>query len=129
MGFPASRYSDAQPMCIQLSAPLQVINVISQPLLYRVASAEGLITSEGTLLPGEIVDLHSIFYLFGSKVYMSIRMINYKWSKWVKLFSNVNPFEGTERTSSTTLKSMDLTGEIVCISMYIDYDISNVHEY
>eukprot|EP01035_Chromulina_nebulosa_P017712 gene17712-23304_t len=46
-----------QPMCINFLAPLQLCNIIPQPLLYRIADADGLITSEGILLPGEIKDL------------------------------------------------------------------------
>jgi hypothetical protein len=36
-----------RPMCIQLLAPLQLCNVLSQPLLYRIADKEGLVSSEG----------------------------------------------------------------------------------
>jgi hypothetical protein len=103
-----SRGAKAQPMCIQLLAPLQLCNLIPQPLLYRLADAEGLITSEGILLPGEMVDVHSIFKLFVSRIFISVRMLNYCWSKWTLVFSRTNPFSSTEHLTDLTLSSMNL---------------------
>jgi hypothetical protein len=53
--------AQAQPMCVHLLAPLQLCNVVSQPLLYRLANKEGVVSSEGVILPGEIVDIHSLY--------------------------------------------------------------------
>ena len=97
----------AQPLCIQLLAPLQLCNLVSQPMIYRLADASGLITSEGVLLPGEIVDIHSLFKLFLSKIFISIRMINYSWSKWTVIFGRSNPYSTAERSLDVVLSSMD----------------------
>jgi hypothetical protein len=102
------RSVNAQPMCFQLIAPLQMCNLLSQPLLYRVADNEGLIVSEGTLLPGEIIDLHSIFQLFSKRIFLSIRMLNYCWSKWTKILSKNNPFPTVEKQFEIPLSSMNL---------------------
>jgi hypothetical protein len=103
-----SRGANAQPMCIQLLAPLQLCNLIPQPLLYRLADADGLITSEGVLLPGELVDVHSIFKLFVSRIFISVRMLNYCWSKWTLVFSRTSPFANTEHNTDLTLSSLSL---------------------
>jgi hypothetical protein len=97
-----------RPMCIQLLAPLQLCNVLSQPLLYRIADKEGLISSEGVLLPGDVLDVHSLYQLFSGKVYMSVRLLNYCWSTWVKIFTRNNPYPTSERLTEVTLTSMEL---------------------
>ncbi len=51
-------------------------------MLYRLADASGLITSECVLLPGEMVDIHSLFKMFLSKIFISVRMLNHCW--WSK---------------------------------------------
>lgn len=102
-----SRGANAQPLCIQLLAPLQLCNLLPQALLYRLADAEGLITSEGTLLPGEMVDVHSVFKLFASRIFISVRMLNYCWSKWNLVFSRTSPYSTTERSTDLTLTSMN----------------------
>ena len=98
----------AQPMCIHLLAPLQLCNVVAQPLLYRLANKEGLVTSEGIILPGEVVDIHSLSQLFAGKLYISVRMLNYCWSKWVKVFTRSSPYSASERIAEVVLASMEM---------------------
>ena len=102
-----SRSERVQPMCVQLLAPLQLCNLVPQPFLYRLADAEGLITSEGILLPGELVDIHSVYKIFTSRIFISVRMLNYCWSKWTLVFSRTTPFSSTERSTELTLTSMN----------------------
>ena len=42
----SSSYRPSQPLCIQLLPPLQLCNVLSQPLLYRVSNKDAIISSE-----------------------------------------------------------------------------------
>ena len=98
----------AQPMCIHLLAPLQLCNVVAQPLLYRLANKEGLVTSEGIILPGEVVDIHSLSQLFAGKLYISVRVLNYCWSKWVKVFTRSSPYPSSERVAEVVLSSMEM---------------------
>ena len=98
----------AQPMCIHLLAPLQLCNVVAQPLLYRLANKEGLVTSEGIILPGEVVDIHSLTQLFAGKLYISVRVLNYCWSKWVKVFTRSSPYPTSERVAEVVLASMEM---------------------
>ena len=95
-----------QPMCIHLLAPLQLCNLITQPLLYRIADAQGVISSEGILLPGELVDVYNLINLFSSKIFISVRMLNYSWSKWVVCFQKSNPYPTGERSLDLSLHSM-----------------------
>jgi hypothetical protein len=108
--FASSQYRSiiAQPMCFQLIAPLQLCNLLSQPLLYRIAENEGYVVSEGTLLPGEVVDVHSVVQLFAKRIFISIRLLNYCWSKWTKILSKNNPFPATEKLYEIPLTSMNL---------------------
>ena len=62
-----------QPMMIQLLPPLQLVNILCVPVLYRVCDQEGLICSEGSLLTGEIADLHKIPHLYNSRSYICLR--------------------------------------------------------
>jgi hypothetical protein len=78
-------------------------------LLYRIADADGLISSEGVLLPGEVVDLHSTSWLFNSKIYVSLRLVNYSWSRWTKIFTRSSPYPTTEKLIDVTLTSLELT--------------------
>ena len=96
------------PVCIQLLPPLQLCNVVCQPLLYRLADKDGSIVSEGVLVPGEVVDVNTLRDLFRTQFYLSVRMLNYCWSKWVKLLSKHNPYAATEKNVELTMHSMDL---------------------
>lgn len=98
----------AQPMTVHIMPPLQLCNIISIPLLYRIASTGGLIMAEGILLPGEIVDLHNLYQLFVTSIYISIRVINYSWTKWTKIFSAKSPFPQQEKTIDCRLSSLNL---------------------
>jgi hypothetical protein len=98
----------AQPMCVHMIAPLQLLNVLCTPLIYRLASTEGLILAEGVLLPGEITNLHNLYQLFTSSIFLSIRMINYAWSKWTKILSKRNPFPSQEKITELRLPTMNL---------------------
>jgi hypothetical protein len=104
----SSRKMQAMPLCINLLPPLQLCNVVPQPLLYRLADREGLVTSEGTLLPGEIVNIHSLYQIFSQKLYISFRMLNYCWTKWIKLFARTNPYPASEKMIEATMASMDV---------------------
>jgi hypothetical protein len=95
-----------QPLCIHLLAPLQLCNLITQPLLYRIADAQGVISSEGILLSGELVDVYNLINLFTSKIFISVRMLNYSWSKWVVCFQRGNPYPTGERSVDLSLQSM-----------------------
>jgi len=95
-----------QPLCIHLLAPLQLCNLITLPLLYRIADAQGVISSEGILLPGELVDVYNLVNLFSSKIFISVRMLNYTWSKWVVCFQKNNPYPASEKSVDLTLHSM-----------------------
>lgn len=100
------RVKRAQPLLVQLLSPVQLCNLIPQALMYRIADSDGIITSEGVLLHGEVVDIHSLHKLFGSKIYISVRMINYCWSKWTRLFNKTNPYHTTEKSIDIFLDSM-----------------------
>lgn len=100
--------SMAQPLCLHFVAPLQVCNLICQPLLYRISDKDGYITSEGVLIPGEIIDIHSMFKLFTSQIYISIRMLNFSWSKWSKIFTKNKPYKMKETIIEITLDSLEL---------------------
>jgi hypothetical protein len=103
-----TRQATLQPMCVQLLPPVQICNLLPQPLLYRISDRDGLITSEGVLLPGEPVDIYSMYQLFSQKIYLSIRLLNYCWSKWTKIFTRTNPYPATEKLIDISLHSMDL---------------------
>ena len=100
-----------QPMCVQLLAPLQICNLVCQPLLYRLADKDGIITSEGILIPGHVVDIHSVFQMFTKQIYLSLRMVNYCWSKWTKILSRRVPYVPSEKVVDITLQSMELIHE------------------
>lgn len=120
-----SRASRVQPMCIQLVAPLQICNVLSQSLLYRLSTNDGLITSEGTLVPGEVVDVHSLYHMFAQKVYISLRCLNYCWSKWTKIFTRKVPYPPSEKLIDVTLQSMELIYQSVEITLPpLDFQLS-----
>lgn len=103
-----SRVSQSQPLTIHLLPPLQICNLVGQPILYRIASKQGLVLCEGTLSVGVVTDLHTLPLLFMSHIYISVRMINYKWSKWTLLLDKSNPYPSSERITDITLQSMDL---------------------
>ena len=122
-----SKSTLSQLMTINLLPPLQLFSIIPQPLFYRLAYSDGnfntidntityytntndtgKIIAEGVLLVGEIVNLHN-FLLFESNIYISLRMINYCWSKWFCLMDKQNPYHHAERETDTmiSLPSMD----------------------
>lgn len=88
----SSKVLHALPMLIELSPAIQIFSIVPQPLFYRISDYQGLISSEGVLLPGEVVNIHNIARLYHQKLYVSLRIVNYGWSKWVKLFARTNPF-------------------------------------
>ena len=45
-GLQKSQIAHTQPMCLQILPPLQLCNIVSQPLLYRIADKDGYVTSE-----------------------------------------------------------------------------------
>lgn len=92
----------SQMMKIQLLPPLQLLSLIPQPLFYRLAYSNGKIIAEGVLLTGEIVNIHS-FLFFESNIYISLRMINYGWSKWFNLMDRHTPYNHSERESDLTM--------------------------
>ncbi|CAM9662871.1 unnamed protein product, partial [Phaeothamnion confervicola] len=69
---------------VALRAPLALHNLLCTPLLYRLASRDGRVAAEGVLaaavppLPLFRVDVRC-------KQYVSLRVLNYGWSPWVKV--------------------------------------------
>lgn len=102
-----SKRARMQSVCIQLIAPLQVCNMVCQPIAYRLADSEGFVSAEGLILPGEVIDVHSLSQLFHNKIYISLRMLNYCWSKWVKIFTRSSPYPSSEKIVEATLQSLD----------------------
>ena len=66
-GSSSSRLS--QPMCIQIIPPLQMCNIISQPLLYRIADKDGLVCSEVSL------QHVTILHVFCQPFFVSMRQL------------------------------------------------------
>ncbi len=54
------------------------------------------------------MDINSLRDLFKTQFYLSLRMVNYCWSKWVKLLSKHNPYAPNEKTVEIVMNSMDL---------------------
>lgn len=104
-----SHSNQVESMCVQLLAPLQLFSAVCQPLLFRLSDHSGVIVSEGTLLSGEVIDVHALGQLFQERLYLSIRMLNYCWSKWIVIFTRSAPYAASERIESLTLPSMELT--------------------
>jgi hypothetical protein len=78
-------------------------------MLYRFSDKAGNLISEGVLLPGQSVNIHKIYKsLFQSELYVSIRIINYCWSQWVRAFTLKHPFKIAEKNSELNLQSMVL---------------------
>ena len=112
-----------RPLCIYLQAPLQLCNLLPQPILYRLADMDGNVFGTGMILPGQIIDIHSLNQLYQSKVFISIRLVNYGWSKWSMLFSRTHPFSVNEKSTDLTLSSLhfndikdSLTGNSASVS-------------
>lgn len=97
-----------QPLFLNLMAPLQLCSVVSEPLLYRIVDGNGCISSEGTLLPGEVINIHSLSRMYSSNIYLSVRLINYCWSQWRKIFAVSHPYPTSERLIEFHLPTMDL---------------------
>jgi hypothetical protein len=95
-----------RPLCVHLQPPLQLLNVLPQPLLYRLMDGAGNLFAGGVILPGQIIDIHSLSQLFVQRIFISIRMLNYTWSKWILLFSRANPYSSSEKTIDATLHSL-----------------------
>jgi len=53
-------------------------------------------------LIGEIINLHSLLF-FESSVYISLRMVNYCWSKWTCLMDRQNPYNYADRETDITV--------------------------
>ena len=105
------RNGEIIPMTIQICSPLQLTSLLPQPLLYRLSDRDGLVANEGVLTPGQALDLHKVPHNFKKRLYISVRLVNYGWSNWVKIFSQSNPFPISERISDINLLSLDLSFE------------------
>jgi hypothetical protein len=116
----------AQPLCLQFVAPLQLCNVICQPLLYRISDKDGYITSEGVLIPGEVIDIHSMFQLFTSQIYISLRMLNFSWSKWSKIFTKNKPYKMKETIIEIALDSLELLHQDNSSSQPIEFMLPTI---
>lgn len=106
-----------QSLCVQLVAPLQIANLVCQPVAYRLADTDGLITAEGVIPTGEVVDVHSLSQLFHNKIYLSLRLPNYCWSKWTKIFTRSSPYPSAEKIFEATLNSLDLSHQGTYLNM------------
>ena len=81
------------PISLILSAPVQLCNLVCQNLLYRLADEDGLVMNEGVLVPGQCVDVHRMTQqLFKKELFVSVRVLNYSWSNWAKVFTMKHPF-------------------------------------
>jgi hypothetical protein len=80
---------------LMLKAPVEMLNLICQPLLYRVVDGSGFVCAEGVIPSFGNINIHRID-LEGAQ-YLSIRMLNYCWSSWKLLYSTKAQFQGTER--------------------------------
>ena len=97
----------AQPLYLHILPPIQLINLLPQSIIYRIADGDDEVISEGILLSGEIIDVYNLSKLFNTRIFISIRMLNFCWSKWVQLLSKTSPFSTTEKQQDISLCSMD----------------------
>ncbi len=80
-----SKYS---PIIITFQACLILENLLPTPLLFRLCDQNGSVVAEGVLVEGQRLP---IFHLdVKLKHYISLRLLNYLWSGWAKVF---NPLE------------------------------------
>lgn len=100
----------AQPLYLHLLPPIQLLNLLPQSILYRIADGDEDVISEGILLPGELVDIHNLLKIFNTRVFISIRMLNFCWSKWTQLLGKSSPFSTAEKSQDISLNSMDFYG-------------------
>eukprot|EP01036_Dinobryon_divergens_P026996 gene26996-35701_t len=97
----------AQPLYLHILSPIQLLNLLPQSIIYRIADGDDEVISEGILLPGEMVDVYNLSKLFSTRIFISIRMLNFCWSKWVQLLSKTSPFSTAEKQQDISLCSMD----------------------
>jgi hypothetical protein len=98
-----------RPMVIHIQPPLQLFNLLPTAILYRLADNKGLLFANGIILPGQMLDVHSLSQLYVSKVFISVRIINYGWSAWTVIFTRNNPFSLTEKQYDISLTSLNFT--------------------
>jgi hypothetical protein len=80
------------PLVLSFSAPIKLSNAICQPILYRLASKLGNIIAEGVIEPAEILSIHDGERIYRSQIFVSLRLLNYGWSKWTKVFTKREPY-------------------------------------
>ena len=97
----------AQPLYLHILSPIQLLNLLPQSIIYRIADGDDEVISEGILLPGEMIDVYNLSKLFSTRIFISIRMLNFCWSKWVQLLSKTSPFSTAEKQQDISLCSMD----------------------
>jgi len=105
---PESNVVNSRNVCISLQAPMTLCNITSQPLLYRVADVDGIVFGEGTLLPGELADIHNLVSIFTKRVFVALRMANYCWSSWTQVMNRGVAYVSSEKTTTIALQSMHL---------------------
>ena len=98
-------------LSLLLLAPLVLVNQLCQPILYRFSNGEGVALAEGVLCPCETIDLHNLPRFFEDKYFLSLRLINYKWSSWVCVLGNKRPFQNTEKLLEANLRALELFTE------------------
>lgn len=102
----SSNFSNIKPLCVHIQAPLLLCNVLPQPLLYKLADDNNIVCAEGLLLPGQVIDVYNLSSMFNSKIFVTVRLCNYAWSKWYVLCSRTTPYNTTEKTIDITLQPL-----------------------
>eukprot|EP00981_Chlorochromonas_danica_P015103 scaffold10498_cov179-Ochromonas_danica.AAC.5 len=95
-----------KPVCIHIQAPLVFCNLLPQPMLYKLGNDSNQICAEGLLLPGQVVDIYNLSSMFNSKLYISLRLCNYCWSKWYVLCTRTTPYSANEKLMDITLQPL-----------------------
>ena len=91
------------PSRLTLMAPVRILNQFCQPIHFRMREGKFCESNcgEGTILPGHAVDM---YVNPTNMLQLSIRLLNYKWSSWMKLMTfSPSPREIVEHLSSLRL--------------------------
>ncbi|RYH29744.1 hypothetical protein EON65_07470 [archaeon] len=95
-----------KPFIIHIQAPVLFCNLLPIPMLYKLASDSNILCAEGCLLPGQTIDVYNLSAMYNNRLYISIRVVNYAWSKWYILCTRSSPYHHTEKHSDITLKPL-----------------------
>ncbi|CAM9829201.1 unnamed protein product, partial [Discosporangium mesarthrocarpum] len=92
-----------------LRPPLMLHNLLCTPMLYRLVNRKGLVSAEGVLPVGVSLPLRNVDLC--ERQYLSLCIINYPWSTFVKVHSSTSAHPSQEKIRSVEMKGLRVTAD------------------